>query len=115
MESLGTTESNLQWRLSNLGTGAHPELTAYQLQAYAYILYSYTPPQVRRSPNIFMKCFAFAFGSAFISMSAVMSSVGQYIRLIDPLCTSKQIKWYLISICLVHAWYEPSFMSVIAD
>ena len=75
--------------VSNLGTGAHPELTVYQLQAYTYIPYSYTPPQVGWSPSIFMKCFAFAFGSAFVSMSAVMSSVEQYIKLIDLLCTSK--------------------------
>ena len=27
--------------MSNLGTGARLELTAYQLQAYAYIPYSY--------------------------------------------------------------------------
>ena len=29
---------------SNLGTRARSELTAYQLQAYAYIPYSYTSP-----------------------------------------------------------------------
>ena len=29
--------------MSNLGTGARSELTAYQLQAYAYIPYPYTP------------------------------------------------------------------------
>ena len=30
--------------MSNLGTGARSELTVYQLQAYAYIPYSYSPP-----------------------------------------------------------------------
>ena len=78
--------------MSNLDTGARSELTGYQLQAYTYIPYSYTPPQVRQSPSIIVKCFAFAFGSAFINTSAVISSVGQYIKLIDPFCTSKQIK-----------------------
>ena len=53
--------------MSNLGTGTRSELTAYQLQAYMYIPYSYTPPQVGRSPSIFVKCFAFAFGSAFVN------------------------------------------------
>ena len=34
-------------------------------------------------------CFALLFGRAFVSMSAVISSVGQYIKLIVPFCTTK--------------------------
>ena len=38
---------------------------------------SNTPPQVVCSSSEFMKCFTMALGNAFISMLAVMSSVGQ--------------------------------------
>lgn len=36
-----------------------------------------TPPQTVASPIAAAKCLTFALGSAFVSVSAVMSSVGQ--------------------------------------
>ena len=48
---------------------------------------SNTPPQAACSPSEVAKCFALTLGRAFVSMSAVISSVGQYMRLIVPFCT----------------------------
>ena len=76
---------------------------------------SNTPPQAGCSLSELVKCFALMLGRAFVSMSAVISSVGQYTRLIIPFCTINLIKWYLISMCLVRAWYDPSFVSAMAD
>ncbi len=36
-----------------------------------------TPPQAGESPRADAKCFAFVEGSAFVKISATMSSVGQ--------------------------------------
>ena len=55
--------------VSNLDTRTKLELTAYQLLAYAYILYPYTPPQVGWSLSIFAKYFAFALGSTWGALS----------------------------------------------
>ena len=41
------------------------------------LLFSNTPLQVAESPSWDAKCFAFAEERAFVSMSAVMSSVGE--------------------------------------
>ena len=43
-------------------------------------LYSNTPPQTFASPIDTAKCLAFIKGKALVNMSAVISSVGQYMR-----------------------------------
>jgi hypothetical protein len=48
---------------------------------------SNTPPQAGCNSSEFAKCFALMLSKAFVSMSAVMSSVGQYTKLIVLFCT----------------------------
>jgi hypothetical protein len=50
------------------------------------------PLQVECSPSAEAKCFALMLGKGLVSVSAVMSSVGQYIREIFPSCTTSRIK-----------------------
>ena len=47
-------------------------------------LYSNTPPQTFASPIDAAKCLAFIEGKALVNMSAIISSVGQYVRRILP-------------------------------
>ena len=72
-------------------------------------------PQARHNLSELAKCFALTLGKVLVSISAVISSVRQYTKLIVPFCTMNQMKWYWMSMCLVHVWYNQSFMSVIAE
>lgn len=59
--------------LGHLG-GKSPARTARLVYAFAY---PNTPPQTITSPRAVAKCFTFAEGRAFVSVSATISSVGQ--------------------------------------
>lgn len=62
-----------------------------------------TPPQARQIPKVCECNATLCFGSAFVRMSAVMSSVGQYLMLINLSAMHLRMKWYRMSICLVRA------------
>jgi hypothetical protein len=64
-----------------------------------------TPLQTMCSPSSDAKCLALAEGSAFVSVLAIISLVGQYTRQRDPFLMIHQMKWNRMSMCLVCAWY----------
>src|SRR6266567_3132811 len=55
--------------------------------------HSNTPPHFMHSPSPVVKCFTLADGKAFVSVSATMSSVGQYMRRREPCSMTQQMKW----------------------
>src|SRR6267142_1977885 len=49
----------------------------------------------------FLGCATFQHGSALISMSTIISSIGQYCNLMYPHLTTSWMKWYHMSMCLI--------------
>ena len=52
-------------------------VTKLNVQRFVFPIILNTPPQTVESPRAFAKCLAFTEGNAFVSVSAVMSSVEQ--------------------------------------
>ena len=53
--------------------------------------------------------------SPLVSMSAIISSVGQYFSSTVPLLTCSQMKWYFIPMCLARPWNCGFFAIQITD
>ena len=56
------------------------------------------------SPSIPQSLLCLILDRGFVIMSAIMSSVGQCMKLILPSSTFSRRKWCRLSICLVRAW-----------
>ena len=66
------------------------------------------------SPNSSVKWWNLAFVSGLVNISTGFLSVGIYLSVIFQSSTASWMKWYQMSICLVHVWNLLSFDNTIA-
>ena len=76
--------------------------------------FTYQLASTSLSPNNSVKWQNLVFVSSLVNISTGLLSVGIYLSVIFLPSTASQIKWYWMSMCLVHAWNLLSFDNAIA-